>query len=336
MLIQPSAQTVSDCAAHLLSGELLGLPTETVYGLAADAGNVAAVAKIYQTKGRPSDHPLIVHVSNQSAALKWIDSERMTALAWAQAKQLMAQYWPGPLTLIVPRAKTAPSYACAGQTTVGLRCPAHPLAQWVLQAFEQQGGLGVAAPSANRFGKVSPTTAVHVLDDLGSDAPWVLDGGACEYGIESTIIDLSRDTVRVLRPGSISQQQIAQLLNALVEGPDAGAPKVPGSLAAHYAPLTPVELVAGGSFMFRANGVAQVGEPAGVLSLNSRPEALRLYSNLHWVQAAADASIYAQYLYSQLRGFDQLQLERLLIELPPAEPQWAAVNDRLLRCAKRL
>jgi L-threonylcarbamoyladenylate synthase len=336
VILQPTPENIAACTRRLLEGQLLGLPTETVYGLAADASNAGAVAQIYAVKGRPADHPLIVHVSSANAAQYWVEPSKMSAPMQVFATQLMQQFWPGPLTLIVPRAAGVAAYACAGQTTVGIRCPAAAPAQLVLQAFEHAGGKGVAAPSANRFGKVSPTQAAHVVADLGEQAPWVLDGGACEWGIESTIVDLSREQVRVLRPGSISAGQIAQVLGTNIGSSDAQAPKVSGSLASHYAPSTPVELVASGSLGFRTSGAAQTGDNIVVMAFKAKPESLRLYANLQWVQMPADSVQYATALYSQLRSADQLQAERLIIELPAQEPQWEAVHDRLQRSARSL
>ncbi len=335
MIVVPSLESVNQCASTLLAGELLGLPTETVYGLAADASNCQAVARIYSTKGRPADHPLIVHVSGSLAAQFWIDAKKTSAETQVQIQTLMQQFWPGPLTLIVNRAPDAPAFACANETTVGLRCPSHPAAQLLLQKFELMGGKGVAAPSANKFGKISPTSAQHVLDDLGAQCPLTLDGGECEFGIESTIVDVSSGTPRVLRLGSISIEQINQALDLQIEF-DVGnstVPKVSGSLAAHYAPTTPLELVGSGSLIFRAGTIAELGDQAGVLAMRPKPEPLKLRANLHWVQVAAEPKAYAHSLYSSLRALDQLNLDRLLVELPPSEPNWLAVLDRLKRSA---
>jgi L-threonylcarbamoyladenylate synthase len=335
MIVAPSPESVNLCASALLAGELLGLPTETVYGLAADASNSQAIARIYSTKGRPADHPLIVHVSGSGAAQFWIDAEQTKTETQAQIQTLMQQFWPGPLTLIVNRALNAPAFACANETTVGLRCPSHPVAQLLLQQFESLGGKGVAAPSANKFGKISPTTAQHVLDDLGAQCPLTLDGGECEFGIESTIVDVSSGTPRVLRLGSISIEQINQALGLNIEFAvgNSTVPKVSGSLAAHYAPSTPLELVGSGSLIFRAGTIAELGDQAGVLAMRPKPEPLKLRANLHWVQIAADPKAYAHNLYSSLRALDQLNLDRLLVELPPNEPNWLAVLDRLKRSA---
>lgn len=335
MIVAPSPESIDQCASALLAGELLGLPTETVYGLAADAGNSQAIARIYSTKGRPVDHPLIVHVSGSRAAQFWIDAEQTKTETQAYIQKLMQQFWPGPLTLIVTRAPNAPAFACASETTVGLRCPSHPVAQLLLQQFESLGGKGVAAPSANKFGKISPTTAQHILVDLGVQCPLTLDGGECEFGIESTIVDVSGGMPRVLRLGSISIEQINQALGLQIEIAvgNSTVPKVSGSLAAHYAPATPLELVGSGSLNFRAGTIAELGDQAGVLAMRSKPEPLRLRANLHWVQVAEDPKAYAHSLYSALRALDQLNLDRLLVELPPNEPNWLAVLDRLKRSA---
>jgi L-threonylcarbamoyladenylate synthase len=335
MIVAPNNETIQQCAKALLAGELIGLPTETVYGLAADASNSQAITRIYSTKGRPADHPLIVHVSGASAAHYWIDANKTTPSTMQQVQTLMHQFWPGPLTLIVNRAFGVPAFACANEATVGLRCPSHPAAQLLLQQFESLGGKGVAAPSANKFGKISPTTAQHVLEDLDAQCPLTLDGGDCEFGIESTIVDVSSGLARVLRLGSISVEQISEALGFQIELPstNSAVPKVSGSLAAHYAPSTPMELVSGGSLVFRAGTIAELGDEAGVLAMRSKPETLKLRANLHWVQAATDAKAYAHSLYSSLRALDQLNLDRLLVELPPNEPEWLAVLDRLKRSA---
>ncbi len=343
MVLQPTADNISRCATALIQGQLIGMPTETVYGLAANALDQQAVESIYRVKGRPAGHPLIIHVSGAASLGYWVDTAQLNKLSESYLQILTDQFWPGPLTIILPRAKSAAAYACGSQTTVGLRCPAHPVAQLLLQAFEQRQGKGVAAPSANRFGKVSPTQANHVEADLGSNAPFTLDGGESEWGIESTIVDLSGEAVRILRPGSITAEQIGSALQIDVKAvvaqtfasqtPEKSIPVVPGSLASHYAPNTPVELVAGGSLQFRASGLAQVGEPVAVMAFSARPESLRLYVNLKWFQMPKDATEFGHQLYAHLRSIDQLQLERLLIELPQGEPAWRAVNDRLLRCA---
>ncbi len=236
----PSAEAIEDAAARLDAGELVAFPTETVYGLGADAQNPAAVARIYAAKGRPANHPVIVHLAPGSDPGYWVE-----ALP-ADAKKLIDAFWPGPLTLILKRATHIPDAVSGGQDSVGLRCPSHPVAQALLRAFDaRRGGHGgVAAPSANRFGHVSPTTAQHVRDEFG-DAVHVLDGGPSDVGIESTILDLSRGFPALLRPGHVSPRQIADVLGVaprLPDGSDATAPRASGTLKAHYAPRTPLAL----------------------------------------------------------------------------------------------
>jgi L-threonylcarbamoyladenylate synthase len=286
---------------HLKQGGLLGLPTETVYGLAADASNKAAVARIFAAKGRPADHPLIVHCADTQSATTW-------ALDWTAPMQALAEaFWPGPLTLIVPKAAHVLNEVTGGQDSVGLRVPAHPLALAVLQAF--QGGL--AAPSANRYGHVSPTHASHVGSEfpelIASGALLVLDGGECEVGIESTIIDCTELPFRLLRPGMLSTREIALAIGYEPLLANQNKPRASGDKDSHYAPNTPAFLVDA--------PVANLNEV--VLQLSNEPK-----------QAAHD-------LYAQLRAADALQATRILIQRPPQTPEWAAVNDRLQRACHR-
>ena len=249
--MHPDAEPIRAAAALLEEGKLVAFPTETVYGLGADAENPDAVRAIFAAKGRPADHPLIVHVARNADLQRWARAVPL------QAQQLIDAFWPGPLTLILPRASNVPAVVAGGQDSIGLRCPSHPVAQALLAAFKHGQG-GIAGPSANRFGHVSPTTAQHVIDEFGapstpsapgvsSDSPLacVLDGGQSDVGIESTIIDLSRlDThgAVLLRPGRISAAQIAEVLGDMPAMPDRAAPRVSGSLDAHYAPSTPLAL----------------------------------------------------------------------------------------------
>jgi L-threonylcarbamoyladenylate synthase len=319
---------IFEAAQALKAGEVVAFPTETVYGLGADARSADAVAAIYRIKGRPPNHPLIVHLSGPKKALDWA---RWTS----QAQRLVDAFWPGPLTLILPRLAEVPSYACGGQDSIGLRCPSHPVAQALLEAFEALGGNGIAAPSANRFGRVSPTSAEHVRADLGDSVPWVLDGGAAEIGIESTIVDLSRSQPALLRPGRIQAAAIEAVLGTLLAAPDASAPRVSGSLPSHYAPNTPVELIAAESFLFRLGVIADTGEPFVVWARRERPPALAARLNLSWVRAPDLPAEFEQALYRCLREFDQLGSQRIVIERPPTEPAWTAVLDRLQRASAR-
>ena len=316
-----------DAIAHavdvLRHGGLVAMPTETVYGLAADASNEAAVRAIFAAKGRPADHPVIVHIANAGAMHRWaVDVP-------AAAEALAAAFWPGPLTLVLKRGPAVSDLITGGQDTVGLRCPAHPWAQALLKAF----GGGVAAPSANRFGRISPTSAQHVVQDLGlkpgGAVDMVLDGGACPVGIESTIIDLSGPTLRLLRPGAVTRQQLEDVLGVPVEDGTAGAPRVPGALEKHYAPRTPLELVPVGRVAERVAASA----PLAVAVL-SPDWAVRAASNLRLHLLAADRpSEYARTLYDNLRRLDASGAAHLIIAEPPDGPDWEAVRDRLKRAS---
>ncbi len=315
------AAAIEDAAAALARGELVVLPTETVYGLAADAANADAIARVYRLKGRPADHPLIVHVLDAAQASWWS--------AWSpRAQRLADAFWPGPLTLIVPRRESAPAFACGTEKTIALRAPSHPVARAVVAAFARIGGHGIAAPSANRFGRVSPTRAAHVLDDLGDEAPIVLDGGACEVGLESTIVDLSRDRAVLLRPGAIGIAELESVLGESVFERDAQAPRASGTLEAHYAPVTPVELA-------DADGI-----DVRIAYAHARGERVAA-----WVRAAvgadaderlvmpADAAVAGRQLYDTLRRLDATRCDRILVERVPDTPDWRAVADRLQRSA---
>ena len=309
----------------LRQGELVALPTETVYGLGADALNPDAVAKIFAAKGRPSDHPLIVHLADASQIMTWAREVPKDAIALARA------FWPGPLTLILKRDESVPDLVTGGQDTVGLRVPNHPVALELLRAF----GSGVAAPSANRFGRISPTTAEHVRQELGERVALILDGGACAVGLESTIVDLSRGVPVILRPGAIGADDIARVLgrrprlrseveagNAAEQG---ATPRVSGALAAHYAPRTPLELVATDAL------AAQARPGDAVLARCAAPASLA--EGVAWAQAPADPAGYGHDLYARLRSLDESGAARILVEAPPASPDWAAVADRLGRAA---
>lgn len=320
--VLPADEAAIELAARALhAGRLLAFPTETVYGLGADAASREAVAAIYRVKGRPTNHPLIVHVTGAEQA-------KRLAIWNAAAERLASAFWPGPLTLILNRLERAPAWACAGQPTIGLRAPAHPVARALLQAFERLGGIGVAAPSANRFGRVSPTRAEHVLDDLGDETPMVLDGGACEVGLESTIVDLSRGAPALLRPGGIEAARIESVLGEALRRPGVSAPRVSGTLAAHYAPRTPVELLAAEALDERLAELSARGLRVAVWSRDRHGLA-----GVHWESASDDPQQLARQLYGTLRRLDRAGFDRLLIERPPETGAWAAVADRLRRAA---
>lgn len=321
MIQAPTDAAIDRAARALLAGELVAIPTETVYGLGADAAQRDAVARIYAVKGRPAGHPLIVHVPDAATGRRWARFD-------VRAERLVAAFWPGPLTLILPRRDDAPAWACGGQDSVGLRCPSHPVAHALLLRFVALGGLGVAAPSANRFGRVSPTRAAHVVDDLGEDAPLVLDGGPSEVGVESTIVDLSRGRPVLLRPGRIGRDALEAALGEPVAGRDADAPRASGTLAAHYQPHTPVELLAREALDARIDALGAARVAVWSATRPARPVAA-------WLEAPRDAAGYEAALYDTLRRLDALRADRILVEAPPPDADRDAARDRLARAAHR-
>lgn len=322
----PTSSEIARAAAILRAGGLVAFPTETVYGLGADASAPAAVAKIFAAKGRPQDHPLIVHLPGIALLPLWARDIP------AAAHKLAAAFWPGPLTLVLQRAADVPDCVTGGQDTVGVRIPGHPVALQLLQAFAgEQGGRvfsGIAAPSANRFGRISPTSAAHVRAELGAAVEMVLDGGECAVGIESTIVDLSRGRAVLLRPGQITPAQIAAVLGAEVDLPDAAAPRVSGALASHYAPRTPLHLVPAAELPARL--AALRGKKLAVLARAEAPSGL---PGVSWQAAPRAVAGYAHELYASLRRLDDLGCDLILVEMPPAAPEWQGVNDRLSRAA---
>jgi L-threonylcarbamoyladenylate synthase len=309
----------------LRAGELVAFPTETVYGLGADAVNPAAVAKIFAAKGRPADHPLIVHVAGHDAVDHW--AEQVPDVAW----ELMEMFWPGPLTLILKKRPWVPSTVTGGQDTVGLRVPGHPVALELLRRFAAVAGehAGIAAPSANRFGRISPTSAEHVREEIGDRVPLILDGGPCAVGIESTIVDCSRGDPVVLRPGHISPAHLEAVLGRLPAIQSAaGAPRVSGSLEAHYAPTTAMRLVAGARLLDFLNARRHRGGRCAVISCHQPPQAGMPHA---WRMMPADPVGYAHDLYAALREMDHAGAELIVVEALPDEASWAAVADRLRR-----
>jgi L-threonylcarbamoyladenylate synthase len=306
---------MADAAANLLAGRLVAFPTETVYGLGADACNADAVARIYSVKGRPADHPLIVHVASMDGLGDWADDVPGYVISLAR------DFWPGPMTLVVKRSVLAGDFVTGGQDTVGVRVPDHPIALGLIEAFERAGGKGVAAPSANRFGNVSPTTAQAVSDELGdylADGDQILEGGSCDVGVESTIIDCTGDVPKILRPGAITAQMISESTGLEVIGVvEESAIRVSGSLEAHYAPAAIVVLdqspIAGQGFIAMADVVA--GE--GVVRL----------------AAPKTHDEFARVLYSALRAADEQGLETVVVAQPAGDGIAVAIRDRLKRAA---
>ncbi|WP_230969333.1 L-threonylcarbamoyladenylate synthase [Nitrogeniibacter aestuarii] len=318
------ARQLENAVEALRRGELVGMPTETVYGLAADARNPEAVLKIFAAKGRPSDHPLIVHIASANLVEDWASDVPPVA------KRLAKAFWPGPLTLILKRLPSVPDEVTGGQDTVGLRVPSHPIALALLKAF----GGGVAAPSANRFGRISPTRAAHVSEELGEHVAVVLDGGECEVGIESTIIDVSRGAPVLLRPGRITKEEVARVAGEVVLESNemtAGAPRASGTLASHYAPVTPVSLVSAIELFKAVTQARSSGENFAVLARTLIDDAPPPGSV--WRMAPSDPAAYAHRLYASLRWLDQCGTAKIFIEVPPPHAEWRAVNDRLSRAA---
>lgn len=318
---------VTRAAQALAAGELVGFPTETVYGLGARADDDAAVAKIFAAKGRPADHPLIVHVASPADA-------RAFAADWpAVAQRLTETLWPGPLTVIVPRSPHMAGAAAGGQSSIGLRCPSHPVAQALLREASALGVKGVAAPSANRFGRISPTLARHVVDELG-DALLVLDGGACQGGIESSIVDCSRGHPVLLRPGVISRTRLEAVAGEPLLERDEAAPRASGTLEAHYAPRAKLRLMT----------AAMLRTALQVLDDPTQAPALKLAVYCRTVpKSAAPGALYrrmpaepapaAHELFAVLRELDDQGTHLIWVEEPPATPEWDGVRDRLQRAA---
>lgn len=314
------ADDIAHAVAVLHAGGLVAFPTETVYGLGADASNAGAVKKVFAAKGRPHDHPLIVHIASAAQVSMWA-----RAIPPA-AEKLAQQFWPGPLTLILKRSAAASDLVTGGQDTVALRVPAHPMAQALLKAF----GGGMVGPSANRFGRVSATSATHVREEFSGTLDCVLDGGACEVGIESTIVDVSGAKPALLRPGCITVAQIEAVLGEPLAAPDATSPRAPGTLAKHYAPRTPVMLVDGDLIDELARSFVRQGKRVAVLAHHARQP---LLEKLVWTAAPEAPAAYAHDLYASLRALDIAGCDVMLVEEPPLSQEWAAVRDRLGRAA---
>jgi len=317
--VSPDAAAIERAVALLEAGELVAFPTETVYGLGADAGNPAAVARIFAAKGRPATHPLIVHFSNFAAARAW------AADVPDAARKLAEAFWPGPLTLVLPKAAQVPAAVTGGQPSVALRSPAHPVARALLAAF----GRGIAAPSANRYGRISPTRAADVRAELGDRVAFVLDGGDCEVGLESTIVACLGGRVTLLRPGSITRSQVEDVVGHVDEaGPD--APRAPGSDRSHYAPGTPLATVPADRLQDAAEAALARGERIAVLA---RTAPFVESERAAWRRMPESSAAYGRALYAALRALDATGADRILVEAVPPGEAWAAVADRLARAS---
>ena len=337
-VVPATARNLRRAAELLRAGRLVCFPTETVYGLGGDASDSEAVRRIFEAKGRPADHPLIVHLGELEDLSNWAIDVPESAFALGE------RFWPGPLTLVLKRGPRVPLVVTGGQETVALRVPAHPVARRLLEEF----GGGLAGPSANRFGRISPTLPQHAADELGDKVELVLDGGAAPVGVESTIVDLSGDQPRLLRPGAVGREQLAEVLGPFAVAGAAGeGPRVPGTLESHYAPTSPARLLSARQLdeeigeashrQEKGSDGSPAPEPAGraatqpalsVLSRRSPPAAF----DGHWMQLPEDSRGYARRLYAALRDLDGYG-GPILIEEPPTGEAWEAVNDRLLRAS---
>jgi L-threonylcarbamoyladenylate synthase len=318
-VVRATQTEIEKAVETLRAGDLVVFPTETVYGLGANASNPAAVRKIFEVKGRPADHPVIVHLDNQRYLHRWV-SEVPPA-----AEKLAAMFWPGPLTLILPKGEHVNDIVTGGQNSIGIRIPSHPMALQLLNAF----GGGIAAPSANRYGRLSPTKPEHVRDELGDAVHVVLDGGDSPIGLESTIVSCLDNQVRLLRPGFITRSQIQQVVGELTVSGE--APRAPGDRAQHYAPSTPLEIVPWDDLERRAGEILEREEKVAVLAM--RPP-LHTKRYMTWINAGKKPDAYGHNLYNNLRTLDRAQCVRILVqELPHEDERWAAILDRLQRAS---
>ena len=333
-MLTPELQSrIETAAAILRKGGVVAIPTETVYGLAADAANPQAVKRIFEIKGRPADHPLIVHIADEAQLSHW-------AMDVPQSAKLLARhFWPGPLTLILPRSQHVSDAVTGGQNTVGLRVPDHPVALALLRAMGPNAAL--AAPSANRYGRISPTTAEHVREELGDSVDMILDGGSCQVGLESTIVSCLDGQVTVLRPGGIPLTALEEALQqkiSVVDGTEAKI-RVSGSLLSHYAPVTPLEVLPREDFWQRARDLQAQGLRIATLEW-SAPDAIlpqntvnSQHANIERTTMPANPVAYGQLLYATLRQLDHAQFDRMIAEAPPQTVEWLAVTDRLRRAS---
>jgi len=321
-MVRATQSEIEAAVEALRAGELVAFPTETVYGLGANAQNPAALRKVFAAKGRPAHHPLIVHLDSARYLHRW--TQKLTP----EAERLAARFWPGPLTLVLPKAPHVLDAVTGGQETVAIRVPGHPMAQQLLTAF----GGGIAAPSANRYGHLSPTRAEHVRDELGDTVKIVLDGGECQLGVESTIVSCTEGSVRLLRPGAVTLSLLRGTVGDVQIGADATAPRVPGSMQAHYAPQTPVELVPGDGLEVFAGSLNDQGERVAVLAMRLPLKTLPLVT---WINAGRKPQTYAHDLYANLRTLDKAGCARILVQEVPGDERWDAVRDRLQKAAAR-
>jgi L-threonylcarbamoyladenylate synthase len=304
----------------LRDGELVAFPTETVYGLGANAQNPAAVRKVFELKGRPEQHPVIVHLDSPRYLHRWVREVPQVATRLAES------FWPGPLTMVMPRAGNVHDVITGGQDTIAIRVPAHPMAQQLLTAF----GGGIAAPSANRFGRLSPTRAEHVREELGDAARVILDGGECQIGLESTIVSFEGESVHLLRPGGVSAAQIRAVVGELFIGAELSSPRVPGSTPMHYAPATPMTIVPAGEIDAQADAASRGGRRVAVLAQRLP---LRSHKYVTWINAGRRPESFGRDLYTNLRTLDKAGCAHILVQAVPDGEGWDAIRDRLRRAA---
>jgi L-threonylcarbamoyladenylate synthase len=326
MILPATAENIARAASALEAGELVAFPTETVYGLGANARDAAAIARLFTTKGRPAEHPVIVHLADADALPRWAKTVPASANALARV------FWPGPLTMILPRADGVLDAVTGGQASVGLRVPAQPIAHALLAELAALGCDGIAAPSANRFGRISATTARHVAEEFGDTIALILDGGPSRHGIESTIVDFSSGDPVLLRPGSITSGELERVLGTAPRSAGAGATRAPGALASHYAPRTPAKLLPRSELLAALAGLGGSNAHISVLahSVAQPPE-----FEGAWFDAPGESARYAQQLYANLRALDAREADEIWIEAPPDGPDWVAIGDRLRRATHR-
>lgn len=319
-VVRATALELATAVQALRDGELVVFPTETVYGLGAHAGYPAALRRVFELKGRPTTHPLIVHIDSPRYLTRW-------AREVPEAAQKLAdRFWPGPLTLVLPRAENVHRLVTGGHDTVAVRVPAHPMAQQLLTAF----GGGIAAPSANRYGRLSPTRAEHVREEFGAEVRVVLDGGECRLGLESTIVACLDGKVQLLRPGAVTLSQLERVVGEVVTEASAQTPRVPGSAGAHYAPTTPLSVVPSGELEGLVAALTQGGLRVAVLALHPP---LGTYQLTTWINGGQRPENYAHDLYAHLRALDKAGCARILVQEVPADERWDAAYDRLHRAA---
>ena len=319
-IVRATQVEIESAVQALRDGELVAFATETVYGLGANAQNPAAVAKIFKAKGRPPNHPVIVHLDSPRFLHRWVREVPEVAMRLAE------RFWPGPFTMVMPRAAHVHDVITGGQDTIAIRVPAHPMAQQLLTAF----GGGIAAPSANRYGRLSPTRAEHVREELGDAVRVILDGGECQIGLESTIVSFEGDGVRLLRPGSVTATQISAVVGELFSDDGRPVPRVPGSPPTHYAPTTHMTIVPAGEIDAQADAASSGGRRVAVLAQRLP---LRAHKYATWINAGRRPENYGRDLYANLRTLDKAGCRRILVQAVPDGERWDAIRDRLVHAA---